>query len=73
MEFFETSAVTGDGISDAFETIARQIIGQLEEEKKKKEERMSQQQASSQAENSTVAAPQGMRLGEGQEDPSKKK
>lgn len=33
MKFFETSAKTGLGIKDAFETIAAQIIENIEEQK----------------------------------------
>ena len=33
MKFFETSAKTGQGIKDAFETIAAQIIENIEEQK----------------------------------------
>ena len=33
MKFFETSAKTGQGIKTAFETIAEQIIANIEEQK----------------------------------------
>ncbi len=33
MKFFETSAKSGQGIKDAFETIAAQIIENIEEQK----------------------------------------
>mmetsp|Transcript_8536 Transcript_8536/g.14395 ORF Transcript_8536/g.14395 Transcript_8536/m.14395 type:complete len:105 (-) Transcript_8536:1109-1423(-) len=46
MEFFETSAKSGLGVNEAFESIARQIVLQLEEQKKKqahlKQERQSE-------------------------------
>ena len=33
MKFFETSAKTGEGIKEAFETIARDIIANIDREK----------------------------------------
>lgn len=36
MKFFETSAKSGLGIKDAFETIAAQIIQNIEEQKTQK-------------------------------------
>ena len=37
MKFFETSAKTGEGIQEAFETIARDIIANIDREKMHKE------------------------------------